>query len=72
MDSRVIKWMGIPYRQKMDLYPLVTISKDPILYGNGVINMEMKLLMLIVEGYIVVVSFNILLLKKAEAVLRML
>ena len=33
----VVKRMGLPYRDKENLYPLVTISGDPILYRDGII-----------------------------------
>ncbi len=32
MSLKAIKWLGLPYRQKKDLYPLVTILRDPIIY----------------------------------------
>jgi len=32
MSPAAIKKMELPYRQKENPYPLVTISKDPILY----------------------------------------
>jgi len=35
-----IKRMGLPYRQKEKPYPLITISGDLILYGNGIIHFE--------------------------------
>jgi len=30
----------LPHRQKKNLYPLVTISGDPILYKNGIIHFK--------------------------------
>jgi len=32
--------MGLPYRQKEQLYLLVTILGDPITYRGGIINLE--------------------------------
>jgi hypothetical protein len=32
--------MGLPYRQKQDPYPLVTILGDPIAYGGGIIYLK--------------------------------
>jgi hypothetical protein len=32
--------MGLPYRQKQDLYLLVTILGDLIAYGGGIIYLE--------------------------------
>jgi len=36
----VIKKMGLFYRQKENLYPLVAILEDLILYGNDIIYFE--------------------------------
>ena len=33
----VVKRMGLLYRDKENLYPLVTILGDPILYGDSII-----------------------------------
>jgi len=63
--------MGLPYRQKKDPYLLVTISGDPILYGNGIIHLKIEPVKIIVERQKLVMSFNILLLGKNEAVLKM-
>jgi hypothetical protein len=32
--------MGLLYRQKQDLYPLVMILGDPIAYRGGIIHLE--------------------------------
>jgi len=66
-----IKKMGLPYRQKENLYPLVIISGDPILYGNGIIHFKTGLVKLKIKGWKVVVLFNVLLLGKDKAVLGM-
>ena len=59
MDSKVIKnylllaavkRMGLPYRQKQNLYLLITISGDPILYRNGIICLKTKSVQLQVKG----------------------
>ncbi len=68
---RVIKRLGLSYRRKKDLYPLVTISGDLILYRDGMIYLKTGPMELEVEGQNVVVSFNILLLGKNKAVLGM-
>jgi len=60
------------YRQKRDLYPLVTISGDPILYRNGVIYFETGPMKVEIEGQNIVVFFDVLLLRKDKAVLRIL
>ena len=69
---KAIKRLGLPYRQKENLYPLVTISGDPILYKNGIIYFKTGLMELEIESRHVVVSFNVLLLGKDKAVLGML
>ena len=49
MDSKAIrnyislvavKRMGLPYRDKENPYLLVIISRDPIIYGDGIIQIE--------------------------------
>ena len=66
---RVIKRLGLFYRQKKDLYPLVTISGDLILYGDGMIYLETGPVELEIKGRNVVVSFDVLPLGKDKAVL---
>ena len=64
--------LKIPYRQKEYLYPLVTILGDPIFYKNKIIHIKIKLVELRIKGQIVIINFNILLLRKDKAVLEML
>jgi len=40
MSPAAIKRMGLFYRQKEKPYPLIMISGDPILYGNGMIHFK--------------------------------
>ena len=63
--------MKLSYRQKENLYPLVIISGNPILYGNDIIHFKTGLIKVIIKGQEVVISFNILLLGKDKAVLKM-
>ena len=42
MSPAAIKKMGLPYRQKENLYPLVIISGNPILYKNGMIHFKIR------------------------------
>jgi hypothetical protein len=37
---KVVKWLKLPYRQKLEFYTLVTISGDPVPYRDGIINLE--------------------------------
>jgi len=72
MLLKAIKRLGLSYRQKRDLYPLVTILEDLILYKDGMIYLKIGLVKLEIKGKNVVISFNVLLLGKDKAVLGML
>jgi hypothetical protein len=37
---KVVEWLGLLYRQKLEPYALVTILKDPVLYKDGIINIK--------------------------------
>jgi hypothetical protein len=37
---KVVEQLGLPYRQKLEPYTLVTISGDPVPYKDGIINLE--------------------------------
>ena len=63
--------MGLFYRQKENLYSLIIISGDPILYKNNMIHFKIKPIKVTIKGQEVVISFNILLLSKDKAVLKM-
>jgi len=70
--SAVIKRMELPYRQKENLYPLVMISGDLILYKNGIIHFKTESVEIEIKGQKVVVLFNVLPLGKDKAVLKIL
>jgi hypothetical protein len=40
ITPEVVEWLGLPYKQKLEPYALVTISGDPVLYRDGIINLE--------------------------------
>jgi hypothetical protein len=40
ITPKVVERLGLPYRQKLELYALVTISGDPVLYRDGIINLK--------------------------------
>jgi hypothetical protein len=40
ITPKVVEWLGLLYRQKLKLYALVTILGDPVLYKDGIINLE--------------------------------
>ena len=67
----MVKWLKLPYRQKEDLYSLVMISGDLIIYKNGMICFETGLVELELKGQYIVMLFNVLLLRKDKAVLGM-
>ena len=67
-----VKRIGLPYRDKENLYPLITISGDPILYRDSIIWIEIGPIKVEIKGRKVIISFNILLLGKDKAVLRIL
>ena len=64
--------MGLLYRDKKNLYLLVTILGDLILYRDGIIQIEIGLVEVKIKGRKIIISFNILLLDKDKAVLGML
>ena len=68
----IVERLEIPYKLKEKLYLLVTILGDPISYRNGVICIKIKLIELKIEGWRVVINFNILLLGNNKAVLKIL
>ena len=72
MLLKVIRRLGLSYRQKKDLYPLVIISGDLILYRDRIIYFKIGPVKLEIEGKNVVISFNVLPLKKDKAVLGIL
>ena len=37
---KVVKQLGLLYRQKLEPYALVTILGDPVLYKDGIINLK--------------------------------
>ena len=69
MSLKVIERLRLPYRQKKNLYPLVIISGDLILYRDGMIYFKTGLMELEIEGRNVVISFDVLLLRKDKVVL---
>ena len=41
---KVVERLGIPYKKKKRPYLLVTISGEPVLYRDGIINLEIGLI----------------------------
>ena len=71
MSPAAIGKIKLPYRQKENPYLLVTISGDPILYGNNIIHFKTGPVKIEIKKQKAVVSFNILSLGKDKAVLGM-
>jgi len=63
--------MGLLYRQKKHLYPLITISGDQIAYKGGIINLKIGPIQLTIKGRPVKMSFNILPLGQDKVILGM-
>jgi hypothetical protein len=40
ITPKVVKWLGLPHRQKLEPYTLVTISGDLVLYKDRIINLK--------------------------------
>jgi hypothetical protein len=40
---KVVEWLGLPYRQKLEPYTLVTISGDLVPYRDKMINLKIGL-----------------------------
>jgi hypothetical protein len=57
-----VEQLRLLYRQKLELYTLVMISGDPVLYRDGRINLKTGPVQVNIEGRDVMVNFNILLL----------
>ena len=72
MSLTAIKRIELPYRQKENLYLLVTISGNPILYRDSIIYFKTGLIKVIIKEWEIVISFNVLLLDKDKAVLGIL
>jgi len=51
---------------------LIIILKDLIIYKNKIINIKMGLIIIDIEGKIIIINYNILLLGNDKAVLEML
>jgi len=68
----IIERLGLLHRQKKNLYPLVMISEDLIMYKNKVIYFKIGLVESQLEGKYIIILFNMLLLGKDKAVLRIL
>jgi hypothetical protein len=69
ITPKVVKWLGLLYKQKLEPYTLVMISGDPVPYRDGMINLETGLVQVNIKKHNIMVNFDILLLGQDEAVL---
>jgi len=72
ISPAIVVKMELPHRQKWELYLLVMISGDFILYGDGMIHFETELVQLDIKKKIIIMLFNVLSLGKNKAVLKIL
>ena len=47
---KVVKQLGIPYKEKEKPYSLVTILGEPVLYRDGIINLKTGLIQINIKG----------------------
>ena len=71
ISPAAIKRIELSHRQKENLYPLVTISGNPILYRDSIIHFKTGPIKVTIEGQEVVISFNVLLLGEDKVILGM-
>ena len=64
--------MGILYKKKEHLYPLVMILEKLVLYKNSIINLEIGPIQVNIKGRNITVNFNILLLGTDKVVLKII
>jgi hypothetical protein len=69
---KVVEWLGLLYKQKLEPYTLVTISGDPVLYRDGIINLEIGPVQVNIKKRDIIVNFNILPLGQDKAVLEII
>jgi hypothetical protein len=44
ITPKVVEWLGLLYKQKLELYTLITILGDLVLYKDRIINLEIGLI----------------------------
>ena len=70
ISLNMIKQLRLPYKQKEDLYPLVMILGDLIIYRDKIIHFKTGLVKFKLKGRCIIILFNVLLLGKDKAVLK--
>jgi hypothetical protein len=69
ITPKVVERLGLLYRQKLEPYALVTILGDPVLYKDGIINLEIGPVQVNIKRQDIIVNFNVLPLGQDEVVL---
>ena len=69
---QIAEQLGILYREKEHLYPLITILGEPVLYRDGIINLKTGPIQVNIKGQSITVNFNILPLGTDKAVLKII
>ena len=64
--------MGILYKKKKYLYPLVTILGELVLYRNSIINLKTGPIQVNIKGRSITINFNILPLGTDKAILKII
>jgi hypothetical protein len=72
ITPKVVEWLGLPYKQKLEPYALVTILGDPVLYRDRIINLKTGLVQVNIKRRNIIVNFNVLPLGQDKAVLEMI
>jgi hypothetical protein len=69
ITPKIVEWLGLLYKQKLELYTLVTILGEPVLYKDKIINLKIGLVQVSIKKQKIIVNFIILLLGEDKAVL---
>jgi hypothetical protein len=72
ITPKIVKWLRLLYRQKLEPYTLVTILGDLVPYKDKIINLEIKPVQVNIKRHNIIVNFNILLLGQNKTVLGMI
>ena len=69
---KIIKQLGILYREKEKPYSLVIISGELVLYKDDIINLKTEPIQVNIKRQSVIINFNILLLKQDKVILEII
>jgi hypothetical protein len=60
ITPKVVKRLGLLYKQKLEPYTLVTILRDLVPYKDGIINLKTGPVQVNIKRHNIIVNFNIL------------